>query len=111
MDYRKITAIVRSDTLEHVEMRLKAIGIDGISVTKVKGFGEYSNFYSRDWLVTHARIEIFALHEQAESIAEVIIEAAHSGTAGDGLVAILPVERLYRIRTKSSPDFVVTRDE
>ncbi|VAW89510.1 hypothetical protein MNBD_GAMMA17-635, partial [hydrothermal vent metagenome] len=59
MDYRKITAIIRRDVLEKVEQKLQAMGVQGISVTRVKGYGEYADFYSRDWMVSHARIEIF----------------------------------------------------
>lgn len=96
---RKVTAIVRSDVLEKVEKRLEDLCIPGISITKVKGFGEYANFFSRDWMVEHARIEIFLCRERAHEIARVIVDAAQTGLAGDGLVVILPVEAVYRIRT------------
>lgn len=99
MDYRKITAIIRRDVLEKVERKLQAMGVRGISVTRVKGYGEYANFYSRDWMVSHARIEIFTTEPKADAIAEAIMEAAHVGLEGDGIVAVLPVEKLYRIRT------------
>lgn len=101
MNFRKVTAIIRNDVLEKVEGKLRTIGVKGVSVTKVKGFGEYSNFYSKDWLVTHARIEIFAHVSNAEVIAQAVMEAAHVGLEGDGLVAVLPVEKVYRIRTKT----------
>ncbi len=100
-EYSKITAIVRRDCLETVEERLRARGVRGISVSHVKGYGEYSNFYARDWLVAHARIEIFSDRNDAETIAETILDAAHSGTAGDGIVSIQPVDKVYRIRTRS----------
>ncbi len=101
MNYRKITAIIQRDVLEKVEQKLQEIGVRGISVTKVKGYGEYANFYSRDWMVSHARVEIFTHESQAEDIAQAIIETAHVGLEGDGIVAVLPVEKLYRIRTCS----------
>ena len=59
MDYRKVTAIIRRDVLEKVELKLQEMGVRGISVTRVKGYGEYLDFYFRDWLVSLARIEIF----------------------------------------------------
>lgn len=96
---RKVTAIVRTDVLERVEKCLEDLRIPGISVTKVKGFGEYASFFSRDWMVEHARIEIFLRRERADEIARAIVEAAHTGLAGDGLVAVLPVEAIYRIRS------------
>ena len=101
MSYKKVTAIIRNDVLEKVERALQAIGVNGISVTKVKGYGEYANFYSKDWMVSHSRIEIFTLESKADTIARAIMEAAYVGLEGDGIVAVLPVEKLYRIRTQS----------
>jgi nitrogen regulatory protein P-II 1 len=79
---RKITAIVR-----------------GITVTKVKGFGEYANFFEHDWEVGHARIEIFLRQERVTEIVNAIIVEARSGISGDGIIAVTPVEAVYRIRT------------
>jgi len=104
MHFRKVTAIIRSDMLENVERELQALGVKGISVTKVKGYGEYADFYSKDWMVTHARIEIFTSESMAEKIAQIIMEAAHVGVEGDGIVAVLPVEKIYRIRTRSEAE-------
>ena len=70
-------------------------------MTKVKGYGEYANFYSKDWMVNNVRIEIFIDEARADAIANAIMEAAHVGIEGDGIVAVLPVEKLYRIRTRS----------
>ena len=82
MPHRKVTAIIRSDALEKVESRLQEFGVRGISVSRVKGYGEYANFYARDWLTSHARIEIFTAAEHAEQIVAAIIDAAHVGQAG-----------------------------
>jgi len=98
MDYCKVTAIFRSEVLDKVEQRLQELGVPGISVTRVTGYGEYADFYNRDGLTRHVRVEIFTAAERAEPIAQAIMAAAHSGMAGDGLVAVLPVARLYRIR-------------
>lgn len=98
MEIKKVVAIVRTDALEDVEKRLRLIGVPGITIDRVKGFGEYANFFTPDWMSAHARIEIFADEGHAQEIVETIIQAGHTGTAGDGLVAILPVEQLFRIR-------------
>jgi nitrogen regulatory protein P-II 1 len=97
----KIVAIVRTMELEKVERKMKELGVKGVTVTQVKGYGQYSNFFSRDWMVTHARLEVFTSASRAEEITRGIMEAAHTGLPGDGLIAITPVEQLYRIRTKS----------
>ena len=100
MIFRKVTAIFRPDRLEAVEDRLRGLNVAGVSVTRVKGFGEYANFYEPDWMCTHVRIEVFTSKLKADEIAEAIMEAAHTGIEGDGIVAILPVESVYHIRTK-----------
>lgn len=101
MNFKKVTAIFRSDACEKVERRLQEIGVHGFSISKVKGYGEYADLYSNDWMVTHARIEIFTEEDKAGEITETIMQAAHVGLEGDGIIAVQPVERLYRIRTRS----------
>jgi nitrogen regulatory protein P-II 1 len=100
MSFKKVTAIFRVDHCEKVEQELQELGVHGFSMSKVKGYGEYADLYSHDWLVTHARIEIFTEASKVDDIVETIMEAAHVGIEGDGIVAVLPVEQLYRIRTR-----------
>ncbi|MES0327381.1 MAG: P-II family nitrogen regulator [Gammaproteobacteria bacterium] len=57
-------------------------------------------FFQSDWTSEQSRIEIFIAADKAQEVARGIMDAAHSGREGDGIVAILPVESLYRIRTK-----------
>jgi len=106
MEYRKITAIIENQRLEAVERRLEEVGVGGVTVSKVKGYGDYRNFYTRDWMTSHSRIEIFTDAGRADEIARAIMDAAHTGLSGDGIVVVLPVERVYRIRTKAeaTPD-------
>ena len=99
--YKKIVAIVRLECLELVENHLHSLNVPGISVTKVKGYGEYTNFYSTDWMSTNAHIEIYCQSDKVDSIVNGIMEKAHSGSQGDGIVVVSPVENIYRIRTKS----------
>jgi len=101
MEYRRIVAIVRGSVLEQVEERLKQTGVKGITVSVVKGYGEYANLYKADWMVNSARIEVFAEQSCVDTIVKSIMDTAHSGCSGDGLVAVMPVEKLYRIRTKN----------
>lgn len=101
MNYKKIVAIIRKGHLEKVEHALQEYGVRGITVTQVKGFGEYANYFSRDWMCEYARIELFVGEEEVDPIIEKLMEAAHTGSSGDGMVAVLPVDAVYRIRTKS----------
>ena len=100
MKYQKVTAIFNIFKLEDVEKRLQDLRVCGLSVTKVKGYGEYMDFYSHDWMTAHVRIEIFTLPEKVAAVVNAIIETAHTGISGDGMVAVSPVEQIYRIRTK-----------
>lgn len=99
LSLRKVTAIVRTAVLPEVERRLKELGVPGISVTRVKGYGEYANFFTPDWVVEHARLEVFLSRERADEVARTIVSAAATGEPGDGIVVVLPVEAMYRIRT------------
>lgn len=101
MDIKLITAIIRSDRLEPVERKLQEIGVERINVSKVKGYGEYRDFFARDWMVEEVRIDIFTRHNEVDSIAAAIMEAAHTGIPGDGVVAVIPLDKLYLIRTRS----------
>jgi nitrogen regulatory protein P-II 1 len=101
MELLKIIAIVRNQALEKVEGKLIDMRVKGLSVTRVKGYGEYANFFNPDWMVSHTRIEIFIDKARVEEVVSAIMDIAHTGMPGDGVVAVLPVEKLYRIRTKS----------
>jgi nitrogen regulatory protein P-II 1 len=101
MEYRKVIAIIRPDCLEKVEKALQALSVPGISVSKVRGYGEYADYYERDWMTSHVRLEIFTPQEHAGAIAGAITDAAHTGLPGDGIVAIQPVETLFHIQSRS----------
>ena len=101
MDVRIIVAIIRRDKLEEVEKKLEDIGVERISVSKVKGYGEYHDFFARNWMVEEVRVEIFTRKDEVESIATAIMDAAHTGLPGDGVVAVIPVEKFFLIRTRS----------
>jgi nitrogen regulatory protein P-II 1 len=101
-DFCKVTAIIRTEALEKVAQCLQELGVPGISVTQVKGHGEYANFYNNDLMTDHARVEVFIPAQRADEVAQTIVNVAHSGIAGDGIVAVLPVKQLYRIRTRES---------
>jgi len=100
MNYKKITAIINPAKLEAVEEKLKKLCVPGISVSKVKGYGEAPNFFHSDWTSEQSRIEVFVSAERAQEITEGIMDAAHTGQEGDGMVAVLPVEFLYQISSR-----------
>lgn len=101
MDIKLIIAIIRRDRLESVEQKLRETGVERINVTKVKGYGEYHDFFSRNWMVEEVKLEIFTRNNEVENVAEAIMAAAHTGLPGDGIVAVVPIEKLFLIRTRS----------
>src|SRR5206468_11409131 len=75
MNFKYVVAIVRPDAVESLEARFKSLGVGGITLTKVKGFGEYKNFFTGDWLTEHTKIEIFTEASKVEPLLGVFLEA------------------------------------
>jgi nitrogen regulatory protein P-II 1 len=101
MDIKAVIAFIRRDRLEEVERKLRDIGVERINVYKVKGYGEYHDFFSRDWMVDEVRIDIFTRADEVDRIVTAIMDGAHTGLPGDGVVAVIPVEKFYLIRTRA----------
>lgn len=101
MDIRHIIAIFPRERLEAVEQRLRQINVERVDVCKVKGYGEYRNFYARDWMVEEVRLDIFTRRDEVEGVTAAIMNGAHSGSPGDGIVAVAPVEKFFLIRTRA----------
>lgn len=97
---QKIEAIVRVSALEPIEEALKDAGVSGLTISRVRGFGAYRNYFRDDWTHRYARLEIFT--SRAQEIADLIIESAGTGQAGDGIVAIEPVDKVIRIKDRET---------
>lgn len=97
MTFMNITATIGIDRLDAVESNLRKAGVPGVSITKVKGYGLYKNFFQRDFLTTHARIQIYAPDDRVEEIVEAVMEAAHTGAESDGVITVSPIAKMYRI--------------
>ncbi len=102
MTYRKVTAIIDVGSLEAVERAVQQVGTFEVAVTRVKGYGHYKNFYNAQWLSEQARVEVFVEQEQASAVVDAICSAAYVGPESHGIVAVLPVEEIYRIRDHKS---------
>lgn len=99
MELRLVVAIIRTFALEEVEKTLQQMGVRGLTVSRAKGFGAHANFFSGDWLVDQVKIEIYVEQDRVESIVAAVLEAANSESSGSGIVAVLPVEKVYSVRT------------
>ncbi len=102
MEFAKVTAIIRNEVVKSVELALEKAGVSGFTAAKVQGVGEWERKFSLfTGPSTHFKIEIFIEGNRAEQIVGVIMDAAHTGSVGDGLVAISPVHKVFRIRNKA----------
>ncbi|RMF96895.1 MAG: P-II family nitrogen regulator [Candidatus Schekmanbacteria bacterium] len=103
---KKIEAIIKPFKLDEVKENLGKIGVKGITVTEVKGFGRQKGHtelyrgaeYVVDFL-PKVKIEIVAKDEMVDEIVNVITSSAQTGRIGDGKIFIIPVEEAVRIRT------------
>ncbi len=103
---KKIEAIIRPYKLEDVKQALSSLGIDGMTVSEVKGFGRQKGHteiyrgseYTLDFL-PKIRIEIVLPDNQVSQAVKVIVESARTGKIGDGKIFIYPVEDAIRIRS------------
>ena len=101
-----ITAIIKPFRLDDVRNALSELGVQGMTVTEVKGFGRQRGHtelyrgaeYVVDFL-PKSKIEIAAPDDQAESIIEAIVAAARTGKVGDGKIFVTQLEQAIRIRT------------
>lgn len=101
-----ITAIIKPFTLEDVKSRLEQLGIVGMTVSEVQGYGRQKGHtevyrgaeYAVDF-VPKVRVEVVVDDEDLDRVTDVIVETARTGKIGDGKVWITPVESVVRVRT------------
>lgn len=82
-----------------LEDALKLLGIRGMTVTEVKGFGNQQTRPDAFLFLPKTKIEIYSVDEEVEAIVKAVSIVCKTGQSGDGKIAILPVDDLIRIRT------------
>jgi nitrogen regulatory protein P-II 1 len=111
---KKIEAIIKPFKLEEVKEALTELGIDGMTVFEVKGFGRQKGHteiyrgseYTVDFL-PKIKIDVVLPDKQVDTAIKAIIKAAKTGKIGDGKVFIVPIEEAVRIRTEETGDAAV----
>ena len=111
---KKIEAIIKPFKMEDVKEALAEVGIEGMTVSEVKGFGRQKGHteiyrgseYTVDFL-PKIKLEIVLPDAQIRGAIEVITKAAHTGKIGDGKIFLIPVEEAVRIRTSEQGDTAV----
>jgi nitrogen regulatory protein P-II 1 len=103
---KMVTAVIKPFKLDEVREALSSIGVQGITVTEVKGFGRQKGHtelyrgaeYVVDFL-PKIKVEVVVTDELVDAAVEAIVKAAHTGKIGDGKIFIMAVEQVIRIRT------------
>ena len=103
---KRIEAIIKPFKLDEVKARLREIGVSGMTVSEVKGFGRTGgrtevyrgSAYVVDF-VPKVKIEIIVKDDMVHQVIEAITTAAKTGRIGDGKIYVLPIEEVIRIRT------------
>ncbi len=101
-----VTAIVKPFRLDDVRNELSEVGVQGMTVSEVKGFGRQRGHtelyrgaeYVVDFL-PKAKIEVAVADDRVEAVIEAIVDSAKTGKVGDGKIFVTPLEHVCRIRT------------
>lgn len=103
---KKVEAIIRQFKLDEVRLALGEIGVTGVTVTEVKGFGRQKGHAELFHGVEHttpflpkAKVEVVCADDLAEKVVETIMAMARTGRIGDGKIFVSPVDDVIRIRT------------
>ncbi len=103
---KKIEAIIKPFKLDNLKEAFSGLGLQGMTVTEVKGFGRQKGhkevYRGAEYVVDFipkVKVEIIANDEHIEQIIDTIIDAVKTGKIGDGKIFVMPVETVCRIRT------------
>lgn len=100
MAISKITAFVQCGRQEAVEQCLLELDVPGFSCFEVKGRGQYGNLYSAQGTTRHICVQLFIDDDKIQGVVEGIMESAHTGVEGDGIITVSKVDSLYHIGTR-----------
>jgi len=112
---KKVEAIVKPFKLEEAKEALAAVGIQGLTVIEVKGFGRQKGhkelYRGAEYVVEFlpkVKLEVVVTDDKVEQVVEAIVKAASTGRIGDGKIFVSPIEDAVRIRTGESGEIAIT---
>jgi len=109
-----VTAIIKPFKLDEVKEALRSIGVNGLTVTEVQGFGRQRGHtevyrgaeYQVDFVPT-VRVDVLADEDQVQLVVDAILKTARTGKIGDGKIFLTPADQVWRIRTgEMGPDAI-----
>ena len=112
---KKIEAIIKPFKLEEVKEALGVVGVQGLTVTEVKGFGRQKGhkelYRGAEYVVEFlpkVKLEVVVADSKSKEVVEAIVKAASTGRIGDGKIFVSDVEEAIRIRTGETGEIVVS---
>jgi nitrogen regulatory protein P-II 1 len=106
---KKIETIIKPFKLDEVKDALNRIGVSGMTISEVKGFGRqrghkeiYRGAEYRTDFVPKVKIDLIVQADMADKVVSTISDVANTGSVGDGKIFVLPIEGAHRIRTGES---------
>jgi nitrogen regulatory protein P-II 1 len=112
---KKVEAIIKPFKLDEVKEALAEVGVQGLTVTEVKGFGRQKGhkelYRGAEYVVEFlpkVKLEIVVTDEKLKEVIDAITKAASTGRIGDGKIFVSPIEEAIRIRTGESGDIVLS---
>jgi nitrogen regulatory protein P-II 1 len=114
MNMKQVTAIIKPFKLDEVREGLAELGVTGLTVTEVKGFGRQKGHtelyrgaeYVVDFL-PKIKVEVVVADDRVEAVIDAIVKSAHTGKIGDGKIFVSSVEQVIRIRTGETNESAV----
>ena len=111
---KQVTAIIKPFKLDEVRESLAKLGVTGLTVTEVKGFGRQKGHtelyrgaeYVVDFL-PKIKVEVVVADDRVEAVIDAIVKSAHTGKIGDGKIFVSSVEQVIRIRTGETNESAV----
>lgn len=111
---KKVEAIIRPFKLKEVSNALASIGVSGMTISEVEGFGKQRGFIETYRgnvfdvrFLPKIKIEVVVKDDMVENVIKTIIETAKTGEVGDGKIFVYNIENAYRIRTNEKGDIVL----
>ena len=111
---KQVTAIIKPFKLDEVREGLAELGVTGLTVTEVKGFGRQKGHtelyrgaeYGVDFL-PKIKVEVVVADDRVEAVIDAIVKSAHTGKIGDGKIFVSSIEQVIRIRTGETNESAV----
>jgi nitrogen regulatory protein P-II 1 len=99
MDYKRIVVIIPIESLGSVEKRLHELHVGGLTVSRVRGYGEHRHVFSPDLMSDQAKLELFVEADRADAVMDALVDLSRNAPQGAGIAAVIPVERFVNLRT------------